>query len=63
MATLIDDILAVLGQYGAKYNGSTFQESTGNKFTLLDTPRLWDQVAPSRFHPVMANARSRPVKS
>jgi phosphatidylserine/phosphatidylglycerophosphate/cardiolipin synthase-like enzyme len=51
MATLIDDILGVLGQYGAKYNGSTFQESTGNKFTLLDTPRLWDQVAPVPLPP------------
>jgi hypothetical protein len=53
MATLVDDILSVLNAEAAKYKGVTFSESTGNKFTLLDTPRLWD-TGPTVTRPIQA---------
>jgi len=44
--TLIDNVVDVLMQGGgARYKNVTFGDTSGNKFTLLDTPRLWDQSA------------------
>lgn len=43
--TLVDDIAGVLGRQGAALKGVTYLDTSGNKFTLLATPGVWDGSA------------------
>jgi phosphatidylserine/phosphatidylglycerophosphate/cardiolipin synthase-like enzyme len=47
--TLIDSIVGVLGWQGANYKGVTYQASPDGKFTLHDTPRVWNTTGPVTF--------------
>ena len=51
--TLVDDIVGILGWQGANYKGMTYLDTRDNKFTLLDTPRLWDK-SPTVPNPIPA---------